>query len=57
MQQQIIFLLAFAHSIHVQPVPVISPVRWSEIRYDKFSYPQWVKNYVAIPNGQVKEIE
>jgi len=49
--------LAFAHSIHVQHVPVISPVGCYENCYAKFSYPQLGKKDVAILNGQVKQIE
>jgi len=37
--RQVVFLLAFAHSIHAQPVPINSTVGYSENLYAKFSYP------------------
>ena len=43
-------LLAFAHSIPVQPVPINSPVGCSENRFAKFSY-LLMRNSVQIGGG------
>jgi len=52
-----IFLLAFAHSTHVQRVPINSPVGRSENRCAQFSYPPVRNEGLAIQNGQVKQME
>jgi hypothetical protein len=37
--QQAVFLLASAHSVHIQPVPINSSLGYSENPYAKFSCP------------------
>jgi hypothetical protein len=51
----VVFLLAFAQSVHAQPVPVNFPLGCRENHYAKFS--QWGKKNTAIQNGQVKQLE
>jgi hypothetical protein len=35
----VVFLLAFAHFVHAQPVPINSTLGYFENPYAKFSYP------------------